>query len=80
MKKTPENIIILHLYTTNDDHMIHGSWDMVHQTEFFVISTIFSCSSPGKPGKSTFWKIKKMPVDIIILHMCRNENHMMYVS
>ena len=25
MKKTPEDIIILHLQTTNDDHMVYGS-------------------------------------------------------
>ena len=25
MKKTPEDIIILHLHTTNDDHMMYGS-------------------------------------------------------
>ena len=25
MKKAPEDIIILHLHTTNDDHMMYGS-------------------------------------------------------
>ena len=25
MKKMPKNIIILHLHTTNDDHMMYGS-------------------------------------------------------
>ena len=25
MKKLPEDIIILHLHTTNDDHMMYGS-------------------------------------------------------
>ena len=28
MKKTPEDIIILHKCTINDYHMIYGSWDM----------------------------------------------------
>ena len=27
-KKPPEDIVILHLCTTNDNHMMHGSWDM----------------------------------------------------
>ena len=27
MKKIPADII-LHLFTTNDDHMVYGSWDM----------------------------------------------------
>ena len=29
MIKTPGDIIILHICTTNDNHMIYGSWDMV---------------------------------------------------
>ena len=27
-KKPPEDIVILHLCTTNDNHMMHGSWDI----------------------------------------------------
>ena len=30
MKKMPGDIIILHLCTTNYDHMMFGSWDMLH--------------------------------------------------
>ena len=34
-----------------------------------------------KPQKSKFWKMKKFPGDIIILHMCnKNHNHMIYGS
>ena len=29
MKKTPGDIIILHICTKNYDHMMYGSWDMV---------------------------------------------------
>ena len=29
MKKTPGDIIILHMCTKNDDAMIYGSWEMV---------------------------------------------------
>ena len=28
MKKPPETIIILHLCTTNDIHIMYGSWNM----------------------------------------------------
>ena len=38
MKKVPGDIIILHLCTTNDDHMMYGSWKYgAQQTEFFLI-------------------------------------------
>ena len=30
LKKTPQDIIILHICTTNDNHMMYGSWDMEH--------------------------------------------------
>ena len=29
-KKTPGDIIILHKYTKNHDHMLYFSWNMVH--------------------------------------------------
>ena len=29
-KKNPGDIIILHMCTKNDDQMMYGSWDMVH--------------------------------------------------
>ena len=35
LKKTPQNIIILHLCTTNDNHMINHSWDMEHNWQNF---------------------------------------------
>ena len=37
-KKTPGDIIILHKYTLNDNHMIYGSWDVkCNRQDFFVI-------------------------------------------
>ena len=33
MKKTPGNIIILHMYTKNYYHMIYGSWYIVHNRQ-----------------------------------------------
>ena len=34
MKKFPGDIIILHKYTKNHDHMIHYSWDKMGETSF----------------------------------------------
>ena len=60
-KKNCGEIIILHLCTTNDDHMMYGSWDMEHKIQIFLsFSTIFF--TPKQPGKSKFWKNgKKRP-------------------
>ena len=32
-EKTPRDIIILHMCTINDNHMMYGSWDMKHVTD-----------------------------------------------
>ena len=83
MKKRYEDIIILHLHTTNDDHM--DVWFLrygAQETDFFLISEYF-CPF----ALLTTWKIKilkkwkKTLGDITVLHMCTiNENHRMYVS
>ena len=53
MKKKPTDIIILHLHTTNDDHMMHGFWDMEHDRQNLLsFWTIFSRTSK-------FWKSEK---------------------
>ena len=40
MKKTPRDIIILHLCTTNDNHMKYGSWDMEpHRQKLLSLTT-----------------------------------------
>ena len=37
-KKTPGHIILLHMCTINQDHMMYGSWDMkFNRQNFFVI-------------------------------------------
>ena len=42
MKNMPGDIIILHLCTTNDNHMMYGSWDMERNRQNFLsIWTIF---------------------------------------
>ena len=41
-EKTPGDIIILHSYTTNGNHMMYGSWDMeCDRHNFFVILDYF---------------------------------------
>ena len=75
-KKTPGHIIILHLSTTNDNHIMYGSWDMeFNRQNLFSYWTTFCPFTE----KSKFWK--KKPGDIISLHLRpTNDNHMMYGS
>ena len=42
LKKTPGDIIILHICTINDNHMMYGSWDMeCNRQNFLSCVTIF---------------------------------------
>ena len=34
--KRPGDIILLHMYTINEDHMMHGSWDVRHDRQIFL--------------------------------------------
>ena len=36
LKKTPGNIIILHICNINDNHMMYGSWDKEHDRHNFL--------------------------------------------
>ena len=64
-KKAPEDIIFLHKYTINEDHMMYGSWDIkVWGTEFFVISSHFFPLT-----LLTTLKIKNQ-----VLHLCTTSN------
>ena len=61
------------------------SWCTVPETHldrmFCHFGPFFAHSPPWQPGKSKFWKLKKRPGDIIILHMCTiNDNDTMYGS
>ena len=75
IKRNTGDIIILHIWTINDNHMMYGSWDMEHDRQiFFVILDHFTLY---RPRKSKFWKNEKNPEDIVILQMCTiNGNHM----
>ena len=41
LKKTPGDTIILHKCIKNHDHMLYGSWDMVHIMCYFSFWAIF---------------------------------------
>ena len=74
--------IIFDMCTKNHNHIMYGSWYRVGQIEFFVILDHFLLLYPSNdPKTQNFYKIYKMPGDIILLHMCTiNEDHMMYSS
>ena len=61
-KKTPWDIIILHMYTIKDNHMMYGSWIIKHNTEFFVILSYFlHFYPPNNPKNQNLEKMKKNP-------------------
>ena len=54
-KKMHGDIIILHLHTINDDHMIYSSWDMeCHRQNFITFWTIFCSFTPQQQRKTKF--------------------------
>ena len=61
LKKAPGDIIILHICTINDSHMMYGSWDMERNRQFFVILDRLLPFYPSfyGPRKSKFWKSEK---------------------
>ena len=66
----PGDIIILHLWTTIDNHLLYGSWDIKRDRQFFVILGYFlPFYPPNNPENQSFEKMKKSPEDII-LHTC----------
>ena len=69
LKIVTGDIIILHMYTINDNHVIGGSCDMECDGHNFLSCwTFFVFLPPSKP--KTFKKMKKNPRGIIILHTC----------
>ena len=80
MKKPLGNIIILHLCTINDNHMMYGSWDIKHDGQNFLSLWTIFCPFTLLTTQNIkiLKKMKNTPGDII-LHMCTiNDNHMMY--
>ena len=82
MNNTPEDIVILQMFTINDSHMMYGSSDMkCNGQNFLSLWTIFCPFTPLTTEKKTnFERLTKALGDIIILHTCTiNDNHMMYI-
>ena len=83
-KKKARDIIILHKCTKNHDHMLYCSWDMAHDRcnccfSFWAFFCPFTPLTAQKIKILKKWK--KMPGDIILLHMCtKNYDQMMYDS
>ena len=65
MKKTPRDIIILHMCTINDNHMMYGSWDMEHDRQNFLsFWTIFCPFTPLTTQKIKILKKWKKHLEI----------------
>ena len=87
IKKTTEDVVIIYLCTTNDNHMMYGSWDMEHNRQnFFSFWTFFALlhpppPTPLQPRESKFWKNEKSIWIYNLLHKCTiNNNNMIYRS
>ena len=80
MKKCQE-ILSFYTCTINEDHMIYGSWNIRHNRQNFLLfwaNFFLPFHSPDNSENQNFEKLKKIPGDIIILHMCTiNDNHVM---
>ena len=67
-KKTGD-IILLHICTMNDNHMMYGSWDMKCDWQNLLsFWTILSPFMPQQPEKSKFWTEKNTMDVIVIFH------------
>ena len=66
----PGDIITLHWCTTNDNHMMCGSWNIKrNRHNFLSLWASFCPLPPNNSENQNFEKMKKTPRDIIILHM-----------
>ena len=72
IKKTPGDIIILHMCTKNYDQMMYGSWDMVHdRCNYFSFWAIFYPFTPLTARKIKIlkkWK-KKSEISSFYIHV-----------
>ena len=81
-RKMPEDILILHMCTINENHDVRFLRYRVQQIECFVILyRFFPFYPPNDTENQNFETMKKIPGDIINLPMCTiNDYHMMYGS
>ena len=81
MKKMPRDIIILHMFTINDNHMMYCSWDIEHDGQnflsFWTISCPFTLLTTQKIKILKKWK---SCLEISFYRCNINSNHMMYGS
>ena len=81
MKNTTGDIILLHVYHKWRCYsMVPEIWSAI--TELFVMLDHFLPSYPANdPRNQIFEKMKKVPGEIVILHMCTiSDNHIIYGS
>ena len=65
MKKTSGDIIILHRYNINGNHMMYGSWDVEHDEQNFLSFWSFFCPfMPLTAQKIKFFKKWKKNLEI----------------
>ena len=69
-KKTPGDIILLHICTTNENHIMYVSSDMERDGQKFLSFWTFLLPfyPLNNPKNQNFAKMKKLPGDIIILY------------
>ena len=80
--KKPGDIIILHVCTTNDYHMMYHSWDIKHNRQNYLsFWAIFCHFTPLTTQRIKILKKYKKTGDVIILHKSTiNDNHTVYGS
>ena len=81
LKKTLEILsFYINMCTINEDQMIYSSWNIrCDRLKFLLFWVIFCPFSPLTTWKIKILTLKKIPGDIILLHICTlNDSHMMY--
>ena len=74
-KKTPGDIILLQMWTINQDDMIHGSWDMKfnRQNVFVIMGNFFPFYHPPPHPTTPPQTARKIKIT-------KNHDHMLYCS
>ena len=83
MKKAAGDIIILHMYTKNENHMRYGSWDTEsHRQSFLSFWTIFGPFTLLTTHKIKILKKWKKDLEMPSFFTCvtKTHNYMMYAS
>ena len=71
LKKTTWDVIILHMSTINDNHMMYGSWNMECKTlNLLSVWIIFCPFTPRTIQKITILKKKEKDIEILSFYKC----------